>query len=53
MTKPHDERFHTPPAVEATDPRDYPEGMKPGDDGFLEALLADTGIRFVDKTKKA
>tara|TARA_Y100000015_G_scaffold35008_1_gene35478 strand:- start:315 stop:476 length:162 start_codon:yes stop_codon:yes gene_type:complete len=53
MTKPHDERFSTPPAFGEVDAKAYPKGMKPGDDGFLEALLADSGIKFVDKAKKA
>ena len=53
MTTPHDERFRTPPAIGKADPKDYPKGLKPGDDGFIEVLLADTGIKFVDKAKRA
>jgi len=53
MTTPHDERFSTPPAIGEADAKDYPKGMKPGDDGFLEALLADSDVKFVDKAKKA
>ena len=53
MTTPHDERFSTPPAIGEADAKDYPKGMKPGDVGFLEALLADTEVKFVDKAKKA
>ena len=51
MTKPHDERFNTPPALEATEPKDYPKGKKPGDKGFIEALAEERGFQFVDKTK--
>lgn len=50
MTEPRDERFSTPPAMEATDSRDYPQGLKPGDEGFLEALLKDGDIKFEDET---
>lgn len=53
MTKPHDERFNTPPPLEAMDPKDYTKAKKPGMDGFLEAFLADTEIKFVDKVEKA
>lgn len=53
MTTPHDERFSTPPAIGGAELKDYPKGMKPGDDGFLEALLADTDVKFVDKAKEA
>ena len=53
MTTPHDERFSTPPAIGEADPKSIPNGMKPGDDGFLEALLADTDVKFVHKAKKA
>ncbi len=52
MTKPHDERFHTPPAMEATEPKAYPEGKKPGDKGFVEALAKDGGFKYVDTTQK-
>ena len=52
MTKPRDNRFSTPPAMEATDPKAYPKGLKPGDKGFLEALLKDGDIKFEDKTKR-
>ena len=53
MTTPHDERFTTPPAIGEADPKDYPKGLKPGDDGFLAALLADADVKFVDKARKA
>ena len=53
MKKPDIKRFSAPPAVEQARTKDYPNGMKPGDDGFLEALLADTEVKFVDKAKKA
>lgn len=46
-------RFSAPPAVAQASSKDYPKGLKPGDDGFLEALLADTDVKFVDKAKKA
>ena len=52
MSRPHDERFNTPPAIGAVDESSYPEGLKPGDDGFLEALAEEGGFKFVDKTKK-
>tara|TARA_Y100000401_G_C8190821_1_gene158643 strand:+ start:224 stop:385 length:162 start_codon:yes stop_codon:yes gene_type:complete len=52
MTKAHDERFNTPPAMGATDPKAYPKGKKPGDKGFIEALAKEGGFKFVDKTKK-
>tara|TARA_R100001163_G_scaffold60383_1_gene49652 strand:+ start:8945 stop:9106 length:162 start_codon:yes stop_codon:yes gene_type:complete len=52
MTKPHDERFHTPPAIGVVDPKEYPKDKKPGDKGFAEALAEEAGIKFVDKTKK-
>ena len=51
MTKPHDERFQTPPAIGGADSKDYPEGMKPGDAGFIEALLEGTGVKLEKKTK--
>ena len=51
MTKPHDERFNTPPVMAAVDPKDYPKGKKPGDAGFIEALAKESGFKFVDKTK--
>ena len=53
MKKEDINRFSAPPAVAQTSTKGYPKGLKPGDDGFLEALLADTGIKFVDKAKKA
>ena len=53
MTKPHDERFNTPPAMEATDPKAYPKGKKPGDAGFIEALAEERGFKYVDKTQKS
>ena len=51
MSKPRDERFNTPPAMGAADPKDYPKGKKPGDAGFIEALAEDGGFKFVDETK--
>ena len=53
MTKPRDDRFSTPPAMEATDPKAYPKGKKPGDEGFIEALAKESGFKFVDKTQKS
>lgn len=52
MKEAHDERFMTPPAIGEADPSDYPKGKKPGDKGFLEALLEGTDIKFVDKASK-
>ena len=52
MTTAHDERFNTPPAMEDADPSLYPEGLKPGDEGFLEALAKKSGFKLVDNTKK-
>lgn len=51
--KAHDERFNTPAAIGAVDPKEYPKGKKPGDKGFLEALAEEGGFKFVDKTKEA
>lgn len=51
MTKPHDERFQTPPAIGAVDPGAYPEGMKPGEDGFMEALAKKAGFKIYNTTK--
>ena len=51
MTKPRDNRFSAPPAMEAVDPKAYPKGKKPGDEGFIEALAEESGFKFVDKTK--
>ena len=51
MTTPHDERFTTPPAIGEADSKDYPKGMKPGDDGF-RGLAGRYSIKFVDKAKK-
>lgn len=53
MKKADIKRFSAPPAVAQASSKDYPKGLKPGDDGFLEALLADTDVKFVDKAKKA
>ena len=53
MTTPRDERFHTPPPMGATDPKDYPKGKKPGDAGFIEALAEERGFKYVDKTQKS
>lgn len=44
--KPHDDRFNTAPAMGPADPKDYPKGMKPGDPGFIEALLAEDGLEL-------
>lgn len=52
MTKAHDERFNTPPAIEPADPKDHPKGFKPGDPGYLEALLQGTDIKFEDKVER-
>ena len=51
MTKPHDERFSTPPAFGKVDAKAYPKGKKPGDAGFIEALAKEGGFTFTDKTK--
>lgn len=53
MKKTEIKRFSAPPAVAQASAKDYPKGLKPGDDGFLEALLADGDVKFVDKVKKA
>ena len=53
MKKPDINRFSALPAVAQASSKNYPKGMKPGDDGFLEALLADSGVKFVDKAEKA
>ena len=52
MTKPRDERFSAPSAMEAADSKAYPKGKKPGDKGFIEALAEESGFKFVDKTQK-
>lgn len=52
MTEPHDERFQTPPAIGAVEASAYPEGMKPGDNGFMEALAKKAGFKFEDKTQQ-
>ena len=52
MKEPLDYRFGIPPAMEATDPKAYPKGKKPGDKGFIEALAEESGFQFVDKTQK-
>jgi len=52
MSKPHDERFNAPPAIGVVDPKAYPKGLKPEDEGFLEALAEKSGFKFVDNTKK-
>lgn len=53
MKKEDINRFSAPPAVAQASTKDYPKGLKPGDDGFLEALLADADVKFVDKARKA
>ena len=52
MTKPHYDRFSTPPAMEATDPKKYPKGKKPGDKRFIEAWAEEGGFKFVNKVDK-
>jgi len=52
MTKPHDERFSTPPAFGKVDAKAYPKGKKPGDAGFIEALAEESVFKFVDKPQK-
>ena len=53
MKKRDIDRFSAPPAVAQASTKDYPKGLKPGDDGFLEALLAAADVKFVDKARKA
>tara|TARA_A200000159_G_scaffold68719_3_gene63660 strand:+ start:6136 stop:6255 length:120 start_codon:yes stop_codon:yes gene_type:complete len=38
--------------MEAADPKAYPKGKKPGDEGFIEALAEEGGFKFVDTTQK-
>ena len=54
MTTPHDERdFQRRQRLGQADSSPTPRSMSLDDDGFLEALLADTEVKFVDKAKKA
>ena len=52
MTKPHDDRFSDLGSVPPADPKDYPDGLKPGDPNFFQEFCKKHGIKFTDSTKQ-
>ena len=51
MTKPHDDRFSDLGSLPPADPKDYPDGLKPGDPNFFQEFCKKHGIKFTDSTK--